>query len=175
VQVILQKQLENLEAQRVALLHLLNGISKEQFHKAPAGKWSLAQVLSHLVTSEKLSVGYLNKKIQAIDQTSNTGLVSELKMLALIISQRLPLKFEAPKVVVENTSAYQTLPEIEEAWQKTREDLKVLLVKFNDRQLKKKIYKHPIAGRLNIMQTLRFFQEHIIHHTPQIKNLLKQN
>ena len=175
MQAILQKQLENLEAQRIALLHLLNGISKEQFHKAPVGKWSLAQVLSHLVTSEKLSVGYLNKKIQAINETGNTGMFEELKMLALIISQRLPLKFKAPKVVVENTSTYQTLPEIEEAWQKTREDLKALLSKFNDRQLKKKIYKHPVAGRLNIMQTLRFFQEHIIHHTPQIKNLLKQN
>lgn len=175
MQAFLQKQFETLEAQRNNLLQSLNGLSQEQLLKSPAGKWSLAQVFSHLITSEQLSVGYLNKKLQGIDEVGNTGVAEELKMLVLIVSQRLPLKFKAPKVVVENTPTYKTLPEIEQAWQKTREELKATLARFRDDQLNKKIYKHPVAGRLNIKQTLRFFQEHTIHHTPQIKNLLKQN
>ena len=40
-------------------------------------------------------------------------------------------------------------------------------------QLKKKIYKHFFAGRLNIQHALIFLREHIIHHQPQINRLLK--
>ncbi|HRF34344.1 MAG TPA: hypothetical protein PLM56_12645, partial [Cyclobacteriaceae bacterium] len=60
------------------------------------------------------------------------------------------------------------------AWSKTRMELKELLDRISDDQLKRKIYKHPVVGKLNMVQTVRFFREHIIHHTPQIKRLLKQ-
>lgn len=96
-------------------------------------------------------------------------------MLTLIISQRLPIKFKAPKVVVDHTPVFNNAAEIAAAWNQTRVELKDLLVRFEANQLKRKIYKHPIAGKLNIIQATRFFSEHIIHHTPQIKRLLKQN
>jgi hypothetical protein len=53
-----------------------------------------------------------------------------------------------------------------------RNELKTMLEKFGDDQLKRKIYKHVIAGKLNILQTLLFFREHVIHHQQQIKRLL---
>jgi uncharacterized damage-inducible protein DinB len=164
-----------LETQRTELLSLVNGISMEVANKSPQGKWSIAQVVSHLIASEQLSVRYLNKKILGIDTAPKTGIVEDFKMIVLRISQRLPFKFKAPKVVVENTPTYETIEQLTEAWNKTRIDLKTVLEKFQDNQIYRKVYKHPIAGMLNIQQALEFFREHIIHHTPQIKKLLKQN
>lgn len=110
-----------------------------------------------------------------IHEAPNTGLIEELKMIMLIISQRLPfLKFKAPKVVAENTHVYQTAEQLKEAWDKGRSELKDVLARFQDDQLKRRVYKHPIAGMLNIQQALQFFWEHIHHHTPQVKNLLSQ-
>jgi hypothetical protein len=129
-------------------------------------------VIAHLITAERLSIQYLHKKIQAINEVENTGLLEELKMVVLIISQRLPFKFKAPKVVVENTKPYASLQELEKEWTAVRNELKIVLEKFNDDQLKRKIYKHVVAGKLNIQQTLLFFREHIIHHQQQIKRLL---
>lgn len=163
-----------LETQRNELLNLVSPLSNEQLNAHPEGKWSIAQVLSHIIASERLSVNYLNKKILGIKEAPDTGLIEELKMIILIISQRLPLKFKAPKVVAENTLSYQTAEQVKEAWEKTRNDLKETLTRFQDDQLNRKVYKHPIAGMFNIKQSLRFFREHIIHHTPQIKNLLRQ-
>jgi len=166
---------DSLETQRNELLGLVTSLSTEELNAHPEGKWSIAQVLSHLIASEHLSVIYLNKKLLGVKDVPNTGLAEELVMMALIISQRLPfIKFKAPKVIAENTQVYQTRDQLKEAWDNGRGELKNVLARFQDDQLKRKIYKHPIAGKLNIQQALRFFQEHINHHTPQVKKLLRQ-
>ncbi|TXH27866.1 MAG: DinB family protein [Cyclobacteriaceae bacterium] len=171
----LKELFDRLEGQRLALLKGIKHLGPDQLQMHPPGKWSLSQVFAHLIASEQLSVQYLRKKIQAIDEQPNTGLIEELKMWALIISQRLPFKFKAPKVVVDHTPAFKDVAEIESAWNQTRKELKDVLGRFGANHLTRKIYKHPVAGKLNIVQATRFFSEHIIHHQPQIKRLLKQN
>ena len=166
---------DSLETQRKDVLGLITTLSNEELHAHPEGKWSIAQVMSHIISSERLSVMYLNKKIMGIKEAPDTGLREDLVMMVLVVSQRLPfLKFKAPKVLSENTTTYQTIEELKEAWTKVRIDLKEILKRFQDDQLKKKVYKHPIAGMLNIQQAVQFFGEHITHHTPQIKKLLRQ-
>lgn len=170
----LQKLFDLTEQKKARLLKEIRPLSADQLQMHPPGKWSLSQVFAHLIASEQLSVQYLRKKIQAIDEQPNTGLIEELKMWALIISQRLPFKFKAPKVVVDHTPVFKDVAEIESAWNQTRKELKDVLGRFGANHLTRKIYKHPVAGKLNIVQATRFFSEHIIHHQPQIKRLLKQ-
>ncbi|MBL7877243.1 MAG: DinB family protein [Cyclobacteriaceae bacterium] len=170
----LNRLFNTLEVQRNELLQELKPYKTEVLYKQPAGKWSIAQILAHLIASEQLSVAYLNKKILGIETAQNTGVVEALKMIALILSQRLPFKFKAPRKIVDNTPVYETMDKLILDWDTTRTELKEVLKKFEDIHLKRKIYRHPIAGMLNIQQALRFLREHIIHHTPQIKNLLKQ-
>lgn len=168
----LQLIFDSLETQRNQLFKALNNLAAERLNQQPQNGWSINQVIAHLITAERLSVIYLHKKIQAINEVENTGLIEELKMIALIVSQRLPFKFKAPKVVVENTKSSTSLQELEKEWTAVRNELKAMLEKFGDDQVKRKIYKHVVAGKLNIQQTLLFFREHIIHHQQQIKRLL---
>ena len=169
----LQKQFDKLEAQRANLLGLIASLSSEQLNAHPEGKWSIAEIISHLITSEQLSVKYLHKKMLGIHETPNTGIAEEFKMLALVVSQRLPLKFKAPKILLDDTITYPTTDQLTAEWDKIRGEIKELLPRFQDDQLKRKVYKHPIAGKINIQQALQFFWEHINHHTPQVKNLLQ--
>lgn len=169
----LQKLFDSLESQRNTLLNEIKLLSPDKLNKHVPDKWSTGQVLAHIITAEQLSINYLKKKIQGINETKDTGILGEVKMWVLIISQRLPLKFKAPKGVVEKTPAFETSEQIEQAWNQTRNDLRELLSQFNDTHLNRAVFKHPVAGKLNIQQTLRFFGEHIIHHQPQIKKLLK--
>jgi uncharacterized damage-inducible protein DinB len=170
----LAQHFEELELQRNRLLERIYPLSTDQLNAHPPGKWSIAQVLSHIIASEQLSVRYINKKYLGINESPNTGLREDIKMIVLIISQRLPFKFKAPNVVVEKTTAYQSAEELKQVWDKTREEMKEMLKHFKEEDLKRRIYKHPIAGMLNITQAVRFFLEHIIHHTPQITRLLSQ-
>lgn len=161
----------SLEEQRFQLLSSLKNLSPEKLNHQPEGKWSINQIIAHLITAEKMSVMYLTKKIQGVNEVENSGFFQELKMIGLIISQRLPFKFKAPRVVVENTSASTDLKQLEQEWNSVRAEMKTLLEKIKDDQVKRMIYKHVRAGKLNIQHALIFFREHIIHHQPQIEKL----
>jgi hypothetical protein len=160
-----------LEQQKNNLLYELSSLSVEKLNSSPPGKWSITQIVAHLITAERLSIQYMQKKIQGIEQAGDAGIVEELKLIVLIISQRLPLRFKAPKLVKESTPTLSTLPELTAQWDSVRSDLKQLLEKIPDHLVKRKIYKHVFAGKLNSRQALIFFREHFIHHLPQIQRL----
>jgi hypothetical protein len=168
----LEKIFISLEQQRKLLLIELGNISVEALNRQRSGKWSISEIAGHLISAEQLSLGYINKKINAINKVGNTGIWGELKLWAFIISQRLPLKYKAPKMLGEKPKSYPDMAALERDWSKSREELKGLLERFSGHELKKKIYRHPVMGRSNITHTLIFFREHIIHHYPQIKRQL---
>ncbi len=170
----LEQLFNTLESDREKLFMRIGNLSANKFNHAEPGKWSIHQILAHLVTAEKMSLQYLNKKFLGIDETDNSGIVEEIKMVALKISQRLPFKFKAPKKVVEFTPAYPNLETLNEEWSLLRKELKSFLEKIKDDQVNKKIYRHVLAGMLNSKQALIFFREHFIHHLPQINKLIKK-
>jgi len=167
---------EQLESQRMKTLEGIEHLSVTQLNKSPLpGKWSVAQILSHLISAERLSLTYVQKKIQGVQDVPDSGLWEEVKISVLKISQRIPgIKFRAPKRVVENTALYQDFATIQKEWDSVRHDWNVILGKIQNEHATKLVYRHPLAGYLNIEQCLIFFREHIIHHTPQIKRLIKQ-
>ena len=171
----LQTLFATIEQKKAEILNDVQRMSEEDFTRQPApNQWSMSQVLAHLQTSEMLSTLYMLKKFQGIETYSDTGIQHELLMLLVKLSQRLPLRYKAPTVVASKTPSYNTKQELIANWQKSREALRSLLEKFQDHQLKKKVYRHPVAGLINIQHALIFFHEHLIHHTPQIKRLLRE-
>ncbi|HEY5690077.1 MAG TPA: DinB family protein [Cyclobacteriaceae bacterium] len=169
----LAKQFDKLEKQRHQLLDKVRQFPAVFNQKPNANKWSVHEILAHLITAEKLSVQYIEKKQQGIDTAGNTGMIEELKMGILRISQRLPLRFTAPKLVVAATHSYSSIEDLTADWNNVRENLKHVLEQIQENQLKKKIYKHIIVGRLNIVHAIKFLQEHVAHHWPQVIRLLK--
>ncbi|MBX2961403.1 MAG: DinB family protein [Cyclobacteriaceae bacterium] len=164
---------QELEQQREALLSLVKNIPEERYSKSILpGKWSISQVLTHILTSEKLSLGYMKKKVNAIDELRDSGVMESLRLWLLIFSQRIPLKYKAPKVVVDNTPAAMPLNQLTNEWDEIRKELATFLEGIHDKHIKRVIYKHPLTGRLDVRQTMSFFREHIIHHLPQIKRQL---
>lgn len=171
----LQSLIDQLESQREGILEDIRGFTTEKLTRTPSpGKWSIAEILSHIITAERMSLLYMQKKIQGISETKDSGLMEEAKMVVLKISQRLPgLKFKAPKRVIENTAQYAELSTIIAAWTQVRQELRLLLDQIPDSLLRRLVYKHPLAGYLNVKQALQFFYEHVYHHTPQLKKLTK--
>lgn len=169
----IQDRFDRLEQQRLELLSRVKQVPEKFDIKPDEKNWSVHQVLAHLIAAEKLSVQYLEKKIQGIEQAGDTGLWEEIKMGALKISQRLPIKYKAPKKVVEGTPSYPYLEALVEDWSRTREQLKGQLSRIKDQHTRRKIFKHVVAGKLNISHALEFLAEHVNHHLPQLDKLLK--
>jgi DinB superfamily len=168
----LETLLQQLEQQRAALINELKSVNPEQLNQSLNGKWSISQIAGHLIQAERMSVGYMAKKINAIQEVGNTGLWGEVKLLVFMASQRLPLKYKAPKNLGDNPPAYIDVATLEHDWNEARQALKVFLETVPDWGLRKQIYKHPVMGRCSVLHALKFFREHIIHHNPQIKRQL---
>lgn len=168
----LQSLFDTLENQRHSLLSSLENLPSEKLNSRQPNKWSINQIIAHLISAEQLSVRYIYKKILGIDQTPDTGFYEELKMLVLQISQRLPFKYNAPRKVVENTLQESDIARLIEQWDLVRTQLRALLEKIEDHQIQRGIFRHVRVGMLNIQQALKFFGEHVSHHTPQIKKQL---
>ena len=171
---ILKFHFDKIEAQKADILHAISHLTEQERNTPPRpGKWSVNQIIAHLITAEKMTLAYMQKKVLAIDTTKNAGLIDELKMIVLYLSQRLPIKFKAPKAVVEHTQTYTSLEYLEQDWVKVREGLRDFYSTLRDDQINKRIYRHIIAGRLGAKHSIIFIREHFMHHLPQIKRLIK--
>ena len=169
----LQKTFDLLESERRQLEKALSSRTEEELTQVPTpDKWSVLQILTHLLTSEKLSLLYMKKKSLGADQLDNSGPWESAKIVVLKISQRLPLRYKAPAVVRDHTPEALPLSELFIQWEALRRDLKIFLESIEEKNLRKKIYKHPVAGRLDANQAMLFFREHVHHHQPQIDRLL---
>jgi len=164
-----------LENQKEATLQILHHLTDEQWKQRPQpNKWSALEILAHIVTTEKLSIEYLQKKKNAIAQVGDSGILENLKMLLLKLSQRAPgLKYKARRYVQQNTNTYPDKESLLKDWAYWRAQLKNVLEDIPADMWKRKIYKHPFVGYLNVSQAVAFFGEHIIHHTPQLVRCAK--
>lgn len=147
-----------------------DGLSESQLTQSQEGEWNTVQILHHLSTSEVGTVMYLQNKMKAHpDEIENGGIKSFIRgfMLTRALKSKSK-KFKAPKVLKEvpDSPNYQ---KIKLRLKKNRELMEEVLNRFDDKMAKKAYFKHPVAGRINIYQTLDFLNAHFERHAMQIK------
>jgi hypothetical protein len=171
----LQRNFEKLQSDTKLLLKDVSALSSVTYHYRPAeGKWSISQILTHLLTSERLSLGYMKKKSLGVDGLENTGLVENIKFFILVMSQRMPLRYHAPRQVLERTPAPLSYGDLVRQWEALRMELHHFVSQISETNTHKKIYKHPRVGMLDANHALQFLNEHLHHHKPQILAIIEQ-
>lgn len=168
----LETLFQALEKQRGSLLAELKSTPADALNRSKNNKWSISQIAGHLIQAERMSLAYMSKKINAIKDVDNTGLWGEIKLWVFIASQRVPLKYKAPKNLGDKPPSYADFDALEKDWSEARQALRQFLETVPDWGLNKMIYRHPVMGRCNVVHALKFFREHLIHHYPQIKRQL---
>lgn len=171
----LQQQFTLLEQTRAEIVSLVLPLEESSFSRSYGDKWSIAQILIHVITSERLAVLYMRKKFQGVDNLKDSGSIESLKLLLLRVSQRLPFKFKAPATIQDKTPEPPTKDALLNLWEAERTKLNAFLCSIEEKNVNKMIFKHPIAGMLNAAQGVAFLREHLLHHKPQIVKLTKQS
>lgn len=162
-----------LEALNKSLHHLLtymNHLEPEQMTHRPDGAWSPAQVLQHMYLSEQAAVAYLKKKSQTpAVEVGKGGMGAKLRSFLLHKALRNEAKkYKAPRVAgdVDENPSYE---EVKAQYLQVRKDLEAVLGQFDWAMMGRTYFKHPIAGRMNILQMLDFLNDHFQRHYNQIK------
>ena len=169
----LLESFNDLEQQRVVLLARLEGVGDARLNTKPQpDKWSIIQILCHLSLAERLSVDYLRKKMTKTNELEKSGLGSAFKTWALKMLLRSRLKFKAParSAVLPDQQEFEVT---RSDWDKVRQEIREIIESFPDAMTHLAVFRHPVAGPMNIHQTLAFLTEHFGHHARQIEDRLE--
>lgn len=167
------KQFEGLREKRRELFKMVTSVDAALLNRSPAdGKWSVLQILYHVKASEAGTLRYIDKKLSfSPDGLPNASFLSGAKLALLEITLRSPLKFKAPKGL-DVFPEKLILEEIKADWDRSDEGFLQLIDRLEEHQLRWQFFKHPIIGRLNMQQTIKFMVSHFDHHARQIKRLM---
>jgi len=172
---LINSKFDLLEKRTHALLIDLKKIPISKLNQPEAeNKWSIIQVLNHLVTSESSSLGYMQKKILGKDSLKKVGLAGSVRMFIFKLSQLSSRRFKAPDYVAQPSNE-ENLDQIIERWNIVRKNIAQFIDQYPDELVQMGIMKHPFAGRITLGQTLDFFSYHMIHHQIQIGRIKKSS
>jgi hypothetical protein len=168
----LNELFERLEKQRINLLLQLETYPNEKLNLPAANnKWSVNQIIEHLILAEEISIKSIQAKVLTAKHFEPTGLPTAVRKLLLRIFLRSPLKFSAP-ALVSNPHSTAEIADLKTKWDTIRIQLKELLEWLPEHVLTKCIYKHPVAGKMSIYGGLDFMYEHVRRHRLQIFKVL---
>jgi len=169
---------EELEKSRVALFKQLDGLNDKEINfKNDPAKWSVVQIIFHLVKSEQLTVIAFNRNLEKTQKLKNSGIMGFFRHISLSIALKSSLKFKAPRMLSNMPDKYD-IQELKNKWDTIRNNFSEVLEKLPESIGNKATFKHPLAGWLNSNQMLDFLKNHFDHHNRQIQNLMevqKQN
>jgi len=141
--------------------------------KPGEGKWSVLQIMEHLILAESLSQKYLEKKLSFDPELKNANIISSMGSLFISFYMKTPIKAKAPAAVGEVLPEHSTFWELVKQWKQDREDLETYLNSLPPELFKKQVYKHPMGGRMSIGNMMTFHKDHFKRHRKQIYRILK--
>ncbi|MEO0468377.1 MAG: DinB family protein [Bacteroidota bacterium] len=168
----LQNGFDSMEQKRRALFAQMEKLSPQERNLSPReGKWSAMEIMKHLVESEGLSQAYIQKKLKYRTRIPKTGLVHALRTRFGLMYMRGSIKMKAPSYLGKMSEPID-LPMLQEKWDHSRAELKEILEDFPEELMQNAVLKHPLGGRINILQTMQFLEAHFDRHNKQISKLL---
>ena len=81
------------------------------------------------------------------------------------------IKFKAPEIV-EPKIPFTTLAELETRWSNNRNAIAKILNTLSDEEVNKTLWKHALAGKMNLHHMVQFLGLHYYRHKKQIERTL---
>ncbi|MFO7448125.1 MAG: DinB family protein [Ignavibacteriaceae bacterium] len=164
----LQSLYDSIETERLDITEQVKKLPDKELNRKPAeGKWSVLQIIFHLVKTEKIAVISIQKGIQKKEKHAAWTLRSLINNALLNIILKTPVKIKAPPIVAKVPDTYN-LNELLVQWEKSGKALKETAEEFTPELMEINVFPHSYLGDMNITKTFKFILEHLKHHKRQI-------
>jgi hypothetical protein len=167
-------KLRQLDAELEQLLKTLLKYPHEKLAQQPGpGRWSVYEVMQHLMLAEKGGHNYLSKKALSMKLPPKLGLGSWFRRTLTKFYLNTNIKFKAPAGAAEAAfKPIASFAQISGEWQQNRSNMRKLLESLPPGWEKVQAYKHPIGGRMGLLGMLDFWEAHLRRHKKQIERTL---
>ncbi|MDX2196947.1 MAG: DinB family protein [Cytophagales bacterium] len=166
------KQFEILEKTRLNIITLAKKLDGTQQNTPTApDKWSVNQIICHLIMAENGTLESMNKRIMYGKVKEKITILSAIRLFMLKFILNNKIKLKAPEAVAypPNISDFD---ENITKWNEIRNKLKTYIQNFDATLANNMIFKHPIAGPMNLRQLLEYLHAHQSAHEKQIADIV---
>lgn len=165
-----KEKIEQFEAKRNSLLDRLAEIDSDRLAARPLdGKWSVIEIVEHMVVAEKeVLMGLPDPaKLKVYRRTLKNKMMLKVVMFVL---GRINVKVPSPTM---NPEGEADLEELRRRWDENQKWFRNYVDSCSDEDLEKAVFKHPVSGPINVEQAVDMSIAHIDAHTAQIDKLLE--
>ena len=168
----IQEKFDSLKLKREALLQHLGSLSNNvSSFKAGPDKWSIVEVVEHLVIVEKDLLKQLSTNVPASTLDPKSRTPDKYQGVIKVMERDIPV--DVPDESMEPHGRL-TLDELLSRWDDVREKLRGFLAGIHSENKDNLVYRHPFAGPLDISETLHFIDVHFDNHMRHIDRILAQ-
>ncbi|MBE1555980.1 DinB family protein [Sporosarcina limicola] len=158
--------LESNNKVRRELFKAIEGLTDEQFNKIPSsGGWSPKQIFEHLVCMETAIAANIAKELKNPDSP-------KVMKKPIILSTNRIIKVEAPKYTAP-TNDYKSKDEMKQELHNSRLFLLDIFESSTKDVFREKSFKHPIFGRIPLVQWFLFVGLHEKRHLKQLRQTIE--
>lgn len=168
----IQDKFDSLNQKRAALLQHLGSLSSQvSSFKTGPDRWSIVEVIEHLVKVEKNLLKQLAKNVpvSALDLKSRTP--EKHQTVIKVMERDIPVDVPDERVEPHGRLTFEALLK---QWDDIRKKLLEMLADINADNKDNLVYRHPYGGPLDISETLHFIEVHFDNHLRQIDRILAQ-
>lgn len=171
------RQLQYLDGELIELLKVLKDYSERTLNKKPAeGKWSVLQVMNHLILVEGYGKSYVEKKLSFNPNPKKAGIGGSWRKFVMNTFVKIPVKITAPEAVGDqNLPDEASFWETAKKWKQQREELRVFLETIPPEHYNKELFKHAFAGKMSLYGMMDFNVAHFKRHRKQINKILAKS
>ena len=168
----IEKAYESLLKKRRDLLRQLGSLSMEVLrYKVGPDKWSIVEVIEHLVISERSILQQLETNVPASILDAKSKTPDKFQTVIKVMERDIPV--DVPEESLEPHGRL-TMDELLNQWNDIRKKLQGLLAEIKTDNKNDPVYRHPFGGPLDIGESLRFIDVHFDNHLRQIDRILAQ-
>jgi hypothetical protein len=188
---MIHTRFETLEAQRASLLSRFSGIEPALWISRPAqarkslsaslstlvlrhifavslpeqDTWTLSEIAHHLVLAEREVLRQLHSQTNSRNMRSSLRDRLGAALVGTAFRYGFRVRTPALSVVPRAGLSYE---EIRADWDEARSELAAYLTEVTEASRDLLVFRHPVAGSMNIEQTLDLLGHHITHHLRQV-------
>jgi len=149
----------------------LHGLLPADYHKAPKGKWTIAQILAHLAIGTDASSAVLEQRAgkTGMSRRSTPG-QAVLRHLLLMLG-KFPPGMKSPERT--RPADHPDTDLVSAQYRMGLERFGSLIETWPEEQQTNIFVQHPVLGDLNLKEWIRFHYVHSRHHARQIRSRLR--
>lgn len=160
-----------IETKKAFLKRIKEKTVEQQAFKPDESSWSMVEVFEHILLSEGGILKYLKKRPPA-ETEYKVGLKSKIAYAAAAQFYKSSGKVKVP-IKGLTPEGKRSLDDLIQESDENNAFIHSIIVDFPEEKLKYSVFKHPVSGAMTMQNTIKFFNNHIVHHVHQLNRLEK--